>query len=227
MSGVFELTVPDPGAGARHGVDAISAVRRQLRELRSVAADTVLLHVAGDAWNCGRPDVADQTGADFEQADLELADAVTDAVVDLIAIRAPVVVAVDGTVADAGLALFACADLRVVTPDSQLQITRPRNALAGPVHSTVTAASARGTLERMAWAGAAWGAQDALATGLASVLGDLDIARSHARRLAEDPTGSAAFKRALTARRVTAIRDIARYERWLFAEAAAPEVLTN
>ncbi|QRP43148.1 enoyl-CoA hydratase-related protein [Amycolatopsis sp. FDAARGOS 1241] len=209
-----EFVFEDPGAGRRLGEDVRTALAKEIRAWRRAAPGAVLLRVLGDAWHHA-PEVGsapldrDRVAAGYQAL-----------VKDLFGLACPVVAALDGEVSGFGLALALAADVRLATARTTLAVGDLKAAaLLGGTGWLLGRAAGTGTFAQLAWTGETLPAGEAARRGLLSP-GDGDAARALADRLAADPAGSSALKRALSTRQRGELETVLAYESWL-ADVAA------
>ncbi|MEV0069157.1 MULTISPECIES: enoyl-CoA hydratase-related protein [unclassified Amycolatopsis] len=209
-----EFVFEDPGTGGRLGDEVRTALAHEIRGWRRATPGAVLLRVHADAWHHA-PEVASA------RLDRDRVDAGYQSLVkDLFGLACPVVVALDGRVSGFGLALALAADVRVATGRTTLAVgDLNAAALLGGTGWLLGRASGTGTFAQLAWTGETLSAEEGFRRGLVSP-GDAEAARALAQRLAADPAGSSALKRALTTRQRGELETVLDYEAWL-AEVAA------
>ncbi|WIX77322.1 enoyl-CoA hydratase/isomerase family protein [Amycolatopsis carbonis] len=214
MSEFATLEFEDPGAGGRLGDEVRAALAREVRGWRRATPGAVLLRVYGDAWHHA-PDVASA------RLDRDRVDAGYQSLVkDLFGLAYPVVVALDGQVSGFGLALALAADVRLATARTTLSVGDLKAAaLLGGTGWLVGRTCGTGTFAQLAWTGETLSADEAARRGLLGP-GDAEAARALAQRLAADPAGSSALKRALSTRQRSELETVLDYEAWL-ADVAA------
>jgi enoyl-CoA hydratase/carnithine racemase len=218
MNEVATLDLADPGAGKRLGEGARTALAGEIRGWRRSSPGAVLLLVRGDAWHHA-PDLRDTDPAALDRASVD-AD-YQSLVKSLFGLHCPVVISLDGHVSGFGLALATAADVRFATTATTLSVGDAKTAaLLGGASWLVARAAGAGTFEQLAWTGATLRAEDAERRGLLSCTTDPGAATALAERLAADPAGSSALKRAMTSRRRAELDVVLDYESWL-ADVAA------
>jgi enoyl-CoA hydratase/carnithine racemase len=207
MSDFEFLRCPDPGRSGRLSGDARSGLAGALRGWQRNAPAALLVEVAGDAW----AHVPGEDAGLRDRAGIGRAHALVTA---LYGLACPVVVSVDGAVSGLGCALLLAADIRFGSQRAAVSAgDGPAAALlAGAGRFTSGSASA---IDRLCWAAETLTGASAVAAGVLTSLGSLDDARACAARLAADPVGWSAVKRAQRGRTRPGLETALRYESWL------------
>jgi enoyl-CoA hydratase/carnithine racemase len=190
MSDLEFLQCPDPGRPGRLTGDARAGLAAALAGWQRATPAAVLVEVAGDAW-------AHEPGEDAGLGDRAAIGRAHALITALYALACPVVVSVDGAVSGLGCALLLAADVRFGSQRAAV------SAGDGPAAALLAGAG------RLALASAA------VAAGVLTTLGSPGDARACAGRLAADPAGWSAVKRAHRSRTRPALADALRYESWL------------
>lgn len=222
MAEVMPLECEDPGAGARLDAAARGLLAKQVRSWRRAAPGAVLITVRGDAWDHApelrRPE-SDPSDLTRERVVLGYQSLAA----DVFGLDCPVVVALDGRVSGFGLALALAADVRLATARTTLAVgaNDPVAALLGGVGWLVSRIAGAGTFAQLAWNGVLLTAGEAAGRGLLNEVDDRPgRAADVAARLAAEPAGSSALKRALTSRARREFGSVLDYESWLVEVAA-------
>jgi enoyl-CoA hydratase/carnithine racemase len=192
----------DPGAGARLGGEARAELTAAVRDWQRTAPAVAVLEVQGDAW------AADPERLDHRE--------ITRAHALVTALRArdfPVVVSVEGAVSGLGTALLLAADARFGSGEASVGAgDSPASALlAGAGLPDPLAA----IVDRLAWTGERLDVDAGVSAGLFTARGSAQDARACAERLAGDPGGWAAVKRAARTRSRATPDEALRYRAWL------------
>ncbi|MDQ0381347.1 enoyl-CoA hydratase-related protein [Amycolatopsis thermophila] len=206
MTEIARQRLIDPGAGKRLDAKARDELSRAVREWRKDRPGAVLLEVEADAWHHapeleGTPLEHDTVDAGYQSL-----------VRNLFALACPVVVALDGQVSGFGLALAMTADVRAATDRTTLAVGGPAAALLGGAGWLLGHAGGGSTFAQLAWTGATLSAEEGRRRGLLAPAGD---AAALAERLAADPAGSSALKRALNTPRQAELGTALGYQSWL------------
>ena len=113
----------------------------------------------------------------------------------LYGLACPVVVAVDGAVSGLGCALLLAADARFGTQRAAVSAgDGPAAALLAGAGRVASAGAA--AIDRLCWTADTLTAEPAVTAGVLTTLGSFEDARACAARLAADPAGWSAVKRA-------------------------------
>jgi 2-(1,2-epoxy-1,2-dihydrophenyl)acetyl-CoA isomerase len=210
MSDVATLDLDDPGTGKRLGKDARATLAQEIRGWRRSAPGAVLLQVRGDAWH--QAPALHNAAMDRDHVDTEYQTLVK----ALFGLTCPVVISLNGHVSGFGLALAFAADVRLATPRTTVSVGDVKAAaLLGGASWLVARVAGAGTFAQLAWTGATMSADEADRHGLLTCTTDPDAAQALVERLAADPTGSSALKRALTSRQRAELEVVLDYESWL------------
>jgi enoyl-CoA hydratase/carnithine racemase len=217
---VIEVSLADPGPGARLGSTARERLRAALKASVRDQPACVVLHVQSGAWDQAPSAAAEQW---TQPAATEVAGLVR----SLLSVSPPVVVSFDGAVSGLGLALALAADLRICSPETRFALGAPdmAAALLGGSSWLLEHAVGRALLQHLAWTGSALSAEGALACALVSQIATdpAASARATADRLAHVPERAAtALKRALTSRHRQDLDVTLDYESWLPEIALTP-----
>jgi enoyl-CoA hydratase/carnithine racemase len=201
------LHCPDPGSSSRLAGDARSELARALRGWQRKAPAALLVDVAGDAW-------AHVPGEDAELRDRAAITHMYALVTALYGLACPVVVSVDGAVSGLGCALLLAADVRFGSQRAAVSAgDGPAAALlAGAGWLSSAGATAIG---RLCWTADTLTGESAVAAGVLTALASFEDARACATRLAADPVGWSAVKRAHRSRARPELENALRYESWL------------
>jgi enoyl-CoA hydratase/carnithine racemase len=207
MGDVEILRCPDPGVSNRLTGDARDELAGALRGWQRNPPSAVLVDVAGDAW-------AHVAGEDAGLRDRVAINRAYALVTALHGLACPVVVAVDGAVSGLGCALLLAADVRFGSRRAAVSAgDSPAAALlagAGRVWSASAAA-----IDRLCWSAGTLTGEPAVAAGVLTALASFEDARGCATRLAADPVGWSAVKRAHRSRTRPELATALRYESWL------------
>jgi enoyl-CoA hydratase/carnithine racemase len=207
MSDVEILRCPDPGAPNRLTGDARDELAGALRGWQRNAPPALLVDVVGDAW-------AHVAGEDAGLRDRPAINRVHALVTALYGLACPVVVAVDGAVSGLGCALLLAADVRVGSQRAAVSAGDGAAAALLAGAGRVSSASAA-AIDRLCWTAGTLTGEPAVAAGALTTLGSLEDARACATRLATDPVGWSAVKRAHRSRTRPELETALRYESWL------------
>jgi enoyl-CoA hydratase/carnithine racemase len=126
----------------------------------------------------------------------------------------PVVVTVDGTVSGLGCALLLAADVRFGSRRAAVRAGDGPAATLLAGAGRVSSASAA-AIDRLCWTAGTLTGEPAVAAGVLTALGSFEDARACAIRLAADPVGWSAVKRAHRGRTRPELETALRYESWL------------
>jgi enoyl-CoA hydratase/carnithine racemase len=197
----------DPGRPGRLSGDARSGLAAALRGWQRNAPAALLVEVAGDAW----AHVPEEDAGLSDRAGIGRAHALVTA---LYGLACPVVVWVDGAVSGLGCSLLLAADVRYGSERAAVSAGEdPASALlAGSGRLTSACGQA---IDRLCWTADSLTGASAVAAGVLTSLGSLDDARACAARLAADPVGWSAVKRAHRSRNRPVLEAALRYESWL------------
>lgn len=207
MSEHETLHCPDPGAASRLTGDARDKLAGALRGWQRNAPAALLIEVAGDAW-------AHVPGADAGLRDRGVLSRVHALITALYALPCPVVVSVDGAVSGLGCALLLAADVRFGSQRAAVSAgDGPAAALLAGAGRLASAQAA--AIDRLCWTGQALAGEPAVAAGVLTALGSPAAARASAARLAADPAGWSAVKRARRGWIRSELETVLRYESWL------------
>jgi enoyl-CoA hydratase/carnithine racemase len=197
------LHCPDPGAAGRLAGDARSELAGALRGWQRNAPPALLVEVAGDAW-------AHAPSQDAGLRDRAAIDRVYALVTALYGLACPVVVSVDGSVSGLGCALLLAADVRFGTQRAAV------SAGDGPAAALLAGAGRLSpAIDRLCWTADTLTGEPAVAAGVLTALASVEDARACAARLAADPAGWSAVKRAHRSRTRPEFETALRYESWL------------
>lgn len=214
MSDTVTHVVDDPGAGHRLGTAAREALASEIRDWRRARPPAVLIDVRGNAWHH-----APELDVDRETMDHSTIDAGYQSIIAaLFELSCPVIVSLAGHVSGFGLALTMAADVRVATSATTLAAGegRPLAALLGGASWLTTRIAGAGSFAQLAWTCGALPADEAARRGLLSIVTDEPgAARAVVDRIAADPVGNSALKRALVSRQRTEFGTVLAYEAWL------------
>jgi enoyl-CoA hydratase/carnithine racemase len=207
MSDLEFLQCPDPGRPGRLTGDARAGLAAALAGWQRATPAAVLVEVAGDAW-------AHEPGEDAGLGDRAAIGRAHALITALYALACPVVVSVDGAVSGLGCALLLAADVRFGSQRAAVSAgDGPAAALlAGAGRLALASATA---IDRLCWVAESLTGAAAVAAGVLTTLGSPGDARACAGRLAADPAGWSAVKRAHRSRTRPALADALRYESWL------------
>jgi enoyl-CoA hydratase/carnithine racemase len=207
MSEHETLHCPDPGAASRLTGDSRANLAGALRGWQRNAPPALLVEVAGDAW-------AHEPGTDAGLRDRGAVSRVHALVTALYGLPCPVVVSVDGAVSGLGCALLLAADVRFGGRRASVSAGNgPAAALLAGAGRLASAHAA--TIDRLCWTGQTLAGEPAVAAGVLTALASPDDARACAARLAADPAGWSAVKRARRGRTRPELETALRYESWL------------
>jgi 2-(1,2-epoxy-1,2-dihydrophenyl)acetyl-CoA isomerase len=214
--GVLTLTLNRPKA--RNAIDA--ELRARLQEaFEAASADAAVraLVLTGAAGHfCAGGDLSSMQNLSPEAARERLAD-VSRTALTIAACEKPVIAAVEGHAAGAGVGLALLCDRVIAGPGAVFTLSFAKVGLAPDWGLTLTLPQRVGRAEarRLAWEAGRLEAAEALAKGLADELaeeGALDRARAFATRLAEGPASA-----------IAAIKEHFRQSSGLLAEALERE----
>ncbi|MQA03291.1 MAG: hypothetical protein GEV07_11370 [Streptosporangiales bacterium] len=216
MGDIATFRCTDEGPGARLAAEARGALADAVRGWRREAPAAVVVEVDGQAW-AHVPDVADLT----DQATIGKAQGLVTA---LFALDCPVIVAVDSAVSGLGTALLLTADVRIGGPHVTVAVGEaPAAALVGATGWLAARAGAAPAAARLTWTGGTLDADAAVAGGLLTTPGTAADAHACASRLAADPAGWSAVKRADRTRARPELAETLRYHSWLTDLALRPD----
>lgn len=207
MSDVEFLQCPDPGPSGRLTGDARAGLAGTLRGWQRHTPAALLVEVAGDAW-------AHSPAGDAGLCDLAGISSAHALITGLYGLACPVVVSVDGAVSGLGCALLLAADIRLGSERAAV------SAGNGPAEALLAGAGRAGSagaaaIDRLCWTGGTLTGATAVAAGVLTALGSPGDARACADRLAADPVGWSAVKRAQRRRSRPVLETALRYESWL------------
>lgn len=184
-NGIGHLELNRPQAANTINMPLAEGLRDAAQRAASDEVRVVLLTGAGKRF-CGGGDLGSITGADHHGEFLtELANTADAGVQTLEALDRPVVAAVQGAVAGAGLGIMLAADVIVAAPDTKFVFAYPDVGLSPDCGVSIALPRAMGLQRATAFAlsGAAMSAADALQQGLITEIADDPQAR--AREIAE------------------------------------------
>jgi enoyl-CoA hydratase/carnithine racemase len=207
MGDVKILRCPDPGLSNRLTGGARDELAGALRGWQRNAPSALLVDVVGDAWAHG----ASEDAGLRDRVAINRAYALVTA---LYGLTCPVVVAVDGAVSGLGCALLLAADTRFGGQRAAVSAgDGPAAALLAGAGRVVSANAA--AIDRLCWTAGTLAGEPAVAAGVLTTLGSFEDARACAARLAADPVGWSAVKRAHRGRTRPELETALRYESWL------------
>jgi enoyl-CoA hydratase/carnithine racemase len=207
MGDVEILRCPDPGAANRLTGDARDELAGALRGWQRKAPSALLVDVGGDAW-------AHTAGEDAGLRDRAAISRAHALVTALYGLACPIVVTVDGTVSGLGCALLLAADVRFGSRRAAVRAGDGPAATLLAGAGRVSSASAA-AIDRLCWTAGTLTGEPAVAAGVLTALGSFEDARACAIRLAADPVGWSAVKRAHRGRTRPELETALRYESWL------------
>ncbi|TCJ99256.1 enoyl-CoA hydratase/isomerase family protein [Nocardia alba] len=212
IDGVLHLTIATSAAGASMDFDLINAGTAALRDL-DPSVGAILLIGAGANF-CAGGNVRDFAAADDRGAYLhQLADELHDFVRALAAAPVPVIAAVQGWAAGAGMSLVCAADIAIGGPSTKLRPAYPGIGLSpdGGMSWLLPRIVGHGRASEILLTDAVLDAEEAVRLGILSRTVADDEIRAEALRLAQTfvngPRATYAAMKKLLAQSPTAILD--------------------
>jgi|GEM_PF-5678475 len=207
MSDARILSCPDPGAVSRLTGDVRAELAAAVRGCQREPPPALFIEVAGDAW-------AHEPGQDAGLRDHAGIEPVYALVTALYGLACPVVISVDGAVSGLGCALLLAADIRFGSQHAAVSTgDGPAAALLAGAGQLCSASAA--AIDRLCWTAATLTGESAVAAGVLTSLASAQDARACANRLAAEPAGWSAVKRAHRRRTLPELATALRYESWL------------